>query len=256
MRRNYLGCRVKNGSIGSETKVRNKNAAVIKRAGSLFISFVVFFLIFSAHSKAENNYSPIHAEIPFRCEKTIGEKEVPYLITLKSVSPNAPLPESNRMTVTGGESKNFGINITEPGTYIYRIGQEKGSVQRAVYDEKEYDVYLYVINSDKNELSYSLSVVQVNSDEKPDQVIFQNRMEKEPDKPDDDDSPKQDEPADPNKADSANKNLRTDGLFAGKTGEINSLYIGVYIVCMLALLAGAGVYVAVRKKTVSEIKEE
>ena len=44
------------------------------------------------------------------------------------------------------------------------------------------------------------------------------------------------------------KNIRVGGLISGKTGENNPLFVGLFITSILSLIAGAGVYIAVKNK--------
>ena len=233
-------------------KKKNRNAAGIKRMILLFSSFVALFLLLSVRSKADSNYTPVQAVIPFYCENTESLMKISYIITLNGISENAPLPNTSQMTLAGGESGNFLVNVSEPGTYIYRLSQQKGNVKYALYDDKEYDVYLYVTNYKEKELIYSLSVVQANGDVKPDEVVFINKMSKASEDTQERDSSKRDEPS---KSDSGGNstenptenNLTPGSLIAGKTGENNYVYIGLYIGSIFALLVGAIIYVVVKK---------
>lgn len=218
-----------------------------KKSLILFISFVVFFLLFSVHTEASSVYAPVTAKIPFECKKPDSDKEMPYIIVLDTVSANAPKPDVNSLTLKGGQNGNFKITVTEPGTYIYRISQKKGSVEKAIYDEKEYDVYLYVINDDRKELSYTLSVVEKNTDIKPDDVVFANQFEAEQQK---EDPPAVDEPSKPD--DPSGRMLNLSDMNASKTGENNVLYIGLYLLVLLGLSAGAGAYIASKKRRKKE----
>ena len=208
---------------------------------------IQIFLLLSVRTKADSNYSPALVEIPFLCEKIDGEKDIPYLITLKTITKGAPDPNIGQIALRGGEKGSFKISVTEPGTYIYRMAQKKGTVEKAVYDEKEYDVYLYVINSGEKELSCSISVVAVRGDEKPDEVTFQNTLRADSVDPSSENPPASEKK--PSSEDLTNgKNIRVGGLTSGKTGENNPLFVGLFITSIVSLIAGAGVYIAVKNK--------
>ena len=226
-----------------------RNATGMKRAGILFVSFVALFLLLSVRTKADGNYSSVLVKIPFQCEKISGEKDIPYLITLNAISEGAPDPNVNQISLGGGEKGSFKISVTEPGTFAYRMKQKKGTVEKAVYDEKEYDVYLYVVNDGEKDLSCSVSVVSVDGKKIPntDEIIFQNILEPDPDIPSSEDPPASEEHPTPDDLTNG-KNIRVGGLISGKTGENNPLFVGLFITSILSLIAGAGVYIAVKNK--------
>ncbi|MBR4580106.1 MAG: hypothetical protein IKO32_02610 [Lachnospiraceae bacterium] len=224
----------------------NKNTGT-KRIFILFVSFVALFLFFPVYAKASPIYTPVNAQVPFQCRKPDADKDISYTIIMDTISSNAPLPKDSKLSLAGGQNGNFEISVTEPGTYVYRVGQKKGAVEKAIYDEKEYDVFLYVINDNGAGLDYTLSVVERNTDIKPDSIVFSNRFEEEKK----DDPPAADEPSKP--ADTPAQNVSVTDMVASKTGENNALYIGLYILVLLGLTAGAGAYVAAKK---SKTKEE
>lgn len=225
----------------------NKNTET-KRMFILFVSFVALFVIFPVCVEASTSYTPVSAQIPFQCRKPDIDREMPYTIILDTVSTNAPQPKASKLSLIGGQNGNFEINVTEPGTYIYRIAQKKGSVEKAVYDEKEYDVYLYVTNDDSKELAYTLSVVERNTANKPDDIVFANQFEEDKKE----DPPAPDTPSNPD--DPSARNLNLSDMNASKTGENNTLYIGLYILVLLGLTAGAVAYVASKNgKTKEEV---
>ena len=225
---------------------RERITAGIKRIGLLFISFAVLFLMISIRSFASGNYSPIDVKIPFECKADESGKEMQYEIFLKTVSEKAPAPKKDEKTVSAGKGGFFELHVTEPGTYVYRIGQKKGSSEEIIYEETQYDVYVYVVNSEQGELSHSLSVVNAKNDEKPDEIIFQNKMKPVPTPEPDPDPPEEPKPETPD--DAAGKLYNLGGMIASKTGEVNAVFVSLFGLSMFGLFAGALVYIAAKKK--------
>ncbi|MCR5214656.1 MAG: hypothetical protein K6E10_09580 [Eubacterium sp.] len=127
---------------------------------------------------AESLYKPVDALISFECGEMFGDKPYDYKIKIKTQDSITPMPQDDTVTVDGRGKGSFRIKITEPGTYVYRVYEEIGSDSEVIYDNTEYDVYVYVINNENNELTYSVSVNYADTDEKPSTLYFNNDSSK------------------------------------------------------------------------------
>ena len=136
---------------------------------SIFISSKVF---------AENTNDPVEAVIEFDCLEPKNIQSVTYNIRIKSQDSNAPMPAQDSVKINQSGKGSFKITITEPGTYVYRVYQEKGIDPNVKYDDTEYDVYVYVTNGDSNKLTYMVSVNYADTDTKPSSMDFGNESSK------------------------------------------------------------------------------
>ena len=203
-----------------------------------FLCFLYAFLTLSAPVSAKN-YTPVTAEIPVYCEKVVNDPSATYLIRLELTKAGDPAPSETVLTVKSDQTGVFSIPVTEPGTYVYRIYQSKGTVANMKYDEEQYDVYLCVVNDSQCNLSYTLSVTAAASSTKPDKVKFTNILNK-PVPP----SPDPVVPEDPIGPPKPGKG----GWFSGKTGENTMLYVAIYGGSIGALAIAAAVYIILKRK--------
>lgn len=171
---------------------------------SIFKGFVILALIFLAinlnlqnekflnssisyTAKAEGVYTPVNAVIHFTCLKPRDLKDTKYSICIKTENSAAPLPQKDTVLINKSGEGSFKIEITEPGTFVYRVYQEKGTDAEVKYDDTQYDVYVYVTSDENDKLSYMVSVNYADTDVKPISVSFENESTKViPDKPSED----------------------------------------------------------------------
>ena len=135
-----------------------------------------FLCIFGSRTtaKADFKYTPVEAHISFDCKEIDGIDGNVYKISIKSQTDYAPTPEQDTVTINDSGKGEFIVNIEEPGTYVYRLYQEKGSEDNIVYDDTEYDVHVCVMSDDNGNLAYSVAVTLADSAEKPESVLFMN----------------------------------------------------------------------------------
>ena len=183
----------------------------------LFSAFCTLFLLLSFSVSAKEVYTPIQAQIPVYCDEISGEETATYTIKMENPDSRAPKPDKDSITVKGAETAFFVLNVTEPGTFVYKVYQGKGSDKNIKYDEKVYDVYLCVLNDDNNNLIYTIS------------VTLSGTSENNP--------PKKVNPP----------SGHVDGR-SSKTGENNGYLIGIYGGVMVLLAIGAAVYVLIKRK--------
>ncbi len=210
----------------------------------LFSAFCTLFLLLSFSVSAKEVYTPIQAQIPVYCEEISGEETATYTIKMENPDSRAPKPDKDSITVKGAQTAFFVLNVTEPGTFVYKVYQGKGSDKNIQYDEKVYDVYLCVLNDDNNNLIYTISVTLSGTSEKPEKIEFTNKKTIEPPS----DNPPSDKPAEDNPPKKVNPpSGHVDGR-SSKTGENNGYLIGIYGGVMVLLAIGAVVYVLIKRK--------
>ncbi len=120
-----------------------------------------------------------------------------------------------------------GCSFTEPGTYGYRIFERKGSDKDITYDDRSYEVTVFVTSDDDGNLEYQI-VLSDGSSVKPTSVKFVNTSEE--DKPDITPTTKPSNP-DP----------------ITRTGEVLSKYLP-YGLIAIALGAGIIIFVIIRRR--------
>lgn len=94
---------------------------------------------------------------------------------MESLDISSPAPDSDRMLIRESDSGVFNIEITEPGTYVYKIYEIPGYEQNIIYDDSVYYATVYVVSAEDNNLVYSISVREENSEYKSDNVKFVNK---------------------------------------------------------------------------------
>ena len=140
----------------------------------LCVLFVVYSCCFTAH--AELVYEPVDAVIPFECVNAKGIENATFNIQLKAEDTGAPVPKDTLITLNKAGQGEFRITIEEPGTYVYRVYQEKGSDSGVKYDDTQYDVHVCVMNGEDDKLIYTVSVNYADTDVKPTKLGFENTV--------------------------------------------------------------------------------
>ena len=127
---------------------------------------------------AQSMYAPIDAVIVFECDASKQLEENRYQITIKGEADGIPTPQQSTLDVDAPGKGSFTVRVTEPGTYDYLLFQVKGGSEKVIYDSTVYEVHVFVISNDMNELEYSVSVNIADTDIKPDALKFQNLASK------------------------------------------------------------------------------
>lgn len=92
---------------------------------------------------------------------------------------NAPLPEKTRLSITESSPGEYRMKYSEPGIYKYHVIQEK-TRSDYIYDNTEYDVWIYVYFLEDNKTMAASVVAKNNKDRaKPDRIVFRNEKKKE-----------------------------------------------------------------------------
>ena len=140
----------------------------------LCVLFVVYFSSSAVH--AEQMYEPVEAVIPFECVNATGVKNATFNIKMKTEDSGAPVPKDTLITLDKAGKGEFRITILEPGTYVYRVYQEKGRNSNVKYDDTEYDVHVCVMNGEDDKLIYTIAVNYADTDLKPTKLGFENKV--------------------------------------------------------------------------------
>lgn len=135
---------------------------------------VICILSFCLNGINAYAYAPVEAAVPVEGIKISDSSSHVYEIVMESLDISSPAPASDRMLITESNSGAFNIEITEPGTYVYKIYEQPGYEQNIIYDDSVYYATVYVVNAEDDSLVYSISVRKENSEYKSDNVKFAN----------------------------------------------------------------------------------
>ncbi len=206
---------------------RSQNNKVFLPAVMAVLILAALLIIPAQPVSATFEYTPITIKIPFTVsEKNIKDKET-YDVVIEPLDSSFPQPVKDVISVEGGSSASFEIVADEPGTYGYRICERKGSDKDITYDDRSYEVTVFVTSDDDGNLEYQI-VLSDGSSVKPTSVKFVNTSEE--DKPDITPTTKPSNP-DP----------------ITRTGEVLSKYLP-YGLIAIALGAGIIIFVIIRRR--------
>lgn len=206
---------------------RSQNNKIFLPAVMAVLILAALLIIPAQPVSATFEYTPITIKIPFTVsEKNIKDKET-YDVVIEPLDSSFPQPGKDVISVEGGSSASFEIVADEPGTYGYRICERKGSDKDITYDDRSYEVTVFVTSDDDGNLEYQI-VLSDGSSVKPTSVKFVNTSEE--DKPDITPTTKPSNP-DP----------------ITRTGEVLSKYLP-YGLIAIALGAGIIIFVIIRRR--------
>ena len=132
--------------------------------------------------RAEFEYQPVTAEIPFSCTMT-GSVDSTFEFVMERVGSDCPEPKQNVVTVQGSGTAKFEVLLDEPGTFQYKVYEKTGDNSKIIYDEMVYFVTLFVTNDDHGSLEYQV-VLAKEGNVKPTEVAFVNDAVRDPGKKD------------------------------------------------------------------------
>lgn len=106
-----------------------------------------------------------------------------YTVVLERLDSNNPMPAGSKdgkynLTITGAGKEDFpAIEFTTVGIYQYKIYQIPGKAPNASYDRRVYVATVYVLNSETDDDSMTITVVlnEEKSKDKSDEVVFVNK---------------------------------------------------------------------------------
>ena len=119
----------------------------------------------------------VTARIPVVCEKVDSEETFHY--QLKGSPSQYEEIEQTELELKGGEKGFFQISYNYPGNYNYTVSQIAGTDKKTTYDNTEYQVDVYVTESENGELFAQLILYLKGEDEKKAELAFKNTRETE-----------------------------------------------------------------------------
>lgn len=119
-------------------------------------------------------YETVSAEISVAClavDRTDGHV---YHISIEADNAQSPAPLSDELEIMENGSGRFQLNLTEPGTFVYRVYEPTGDDPAISYDDNVYLVTVFVENAAEDTLVYAVSARRAGSDSKTEKIEFQN----------------------------------------------------------------------------------
>lgn len=98
-------------------------------------------------------YETIEAIIPVSCLEILDGETHIYEIVIETENDISPQPKSNTLTIMDNGTGEFTIEITEPGTYVYKIYEKSGVNTNIIYDDTVYYVTVFVTNTEEDNLN-------------------------------------------------------------------------------------------------------
>ena len=119
----------------------------------------------------------VTARIPVVCEEVDSEETFHY--QLKGSPSQYEEIEQTELELKSGEKGYFQISYHYPGTYHYTVSQIAGTDKKTTYDNTEYQVDVYVTESENGELFAQPILYLKGEDEKKAELAFKNTRETE-----------------------------------------------------------------------------
>lgn len=135
---------------------------------------ILSFCFFSFSGIKARAYAPIEAVIPVSCLEIPDSSKHTYEIAIESQGNNAPVPASDTLSITESGTGEFTIEITEPGTFVYKVYEKPGTDINIVYDDTVYFVTVFVTNTEENSLNYAVAAINADNNSKNDEVSFKD----------------------------------------------------------------------------------
>ena len=151
--------------------MRRIRSLICLMAVCLLSCFVFPFLEIRASA-----YVTLEAEIPVSCLNITDDRDHTYIIVIESENNISPAPKSDILEMTEEGTGKFEIEISEPGTYNYKVYEQPGSDPEIEYDSNEYNVTVFVEDVSSDILRYAVSATVVSTDEKADRIEFRHKV--------------------------------------------------------------------------------
>ena len=144
--------------------------AMRRLAGTVFIWMLsLFFLVPPLRASA---YEAVHADIVISCKRLTGSISHKYEIMIEPSDASCPVPSSDHLEILGNQKGKFTLELTEPGTFTYKIYEKKGSDQSIIYDDSVYTVSVFVENGEFGELVYAVTALKDSAGSKHEKIEF------------------------------------------------------------------------------------
>lgn len=144
----------------------------VKAAIALTICLLSLFA-FSISSISASAYKTVKVIIPVSCLETEGSTSRSYKISIEPQN-NSPAPSADKLDIPANGKGYFTISISEPGTFIYNVSEIPGNDPNIKYDDKVYEITVFVENDGTDGLKYSVLAKQVGTNSKSPNVNFIN----------------------------------------------------------------------------------
>ena len=144
----------------------------VKAAIAMTVCLLSLF-VFSISSISASAYKTATVKIPVSCLDTSGGTCGSYKISIEPQN-DSPAPSANDLDIPANGKGNFTISISEPGTYIYKVSEIPGNDPNITYDDKVYEITVFVENDGADGLKYSVSAKRSGTDLKSPDVHFKN----------------------------------------------------------------------------------
>lgn len=156
-----------------------RHFGILNRIYAVFmVSLLIVFMAFS-YTRADFSYTSLRCDIPFTCTRADVTGDNTYDVVIESLTSNNPMPANTVITLQDGGTGSFSIEITEPGTYTYKIYQRSGTNSEIVYDDTTYNVTLFVTTDEAGNLECRV-ILSKDGLVKPTEVAFVNCAARQP----------------------------------------------------------------------------
>lgn len=129
----------------------------MKKLLAVGAAVVCSFSFLLSRDMTASAYETVNAGIPVFCHELTAGEQHSYDIIIEPADASLPMPESSIITVDSGENAVFSIDISEPGTYDYRVYERPGTDERVEYDDTVYLVSIFAENDDSGGLRTAVS---------------------------------------------------------------------------------------------------
>jgi pilin isopeptide linkage protein len=151
--------------------------------------FTMFLMVFSPVALAE---APgFELPVTVRLSGSPPTDDEDYKIIMEADNPDYPMPDGSingkyTQIITGARTVKLPkIEYSSLGVYTYTINQEAGTNRLASYDDKEYNLVVYVTNAEGGSgLETTVRVYLLGEEDKQDEVLFENDYAERPPLPD------------------------------------------------------------------------
>ena len=129
----------------------------MKKLLAVGAAVVCSFSFLLSQEMTASAYETVNAGIPVFCHELTAGEQHSYDIIIEPADASLPMPESSIITVDSGENAVFSIDISEPGTYDYRVYERPGTDERVEYDDTVYLVSIFAENDNSGGLRTAVS---------------------------------------------------------------------------------------------------
>ena len=134
------------------------------------------FFVFLPAVRSALAYETVTAVIPVNCLEVSGNDTHTYEVKIETYSKDAPRPASDTLSIGENKTASFEIELTEPGTFLYKIYEAAGEDSNIEYDSSSYEITVYAENDEKGGLRYTVTAFRPGRDGKNERVVFQDRV--------------------------------------------------------------------------------